>query len=1174
MVKRSIKEYSPRKIESKIRNYWKSKGVERKLLHVDKNKQYFSLFDKPILVKHDLGLKSIYRKLLYDTILRYKRMQGYSIWCPFGYNPFNIYIEKKVLKENFDDDIFNIQNFEDFFLKCRKLSDEAKKDLEKNWSRLGTLYDKNQSYSTDDESFIESIWWSLAQMFDEDIIDKKSKVVDWCTACQIPLTEDDIAITKSEIVQHIIKFPVKKGKGRYILVNTKQPWKILSNTNIVVDPTAKYSVIVVDTGKKKEKYILLKRNVEEVLKNKGIKEYKEINVIDGEKLEGIPYEHPLLNRIPYQQGLHGKNIHTILLSDKVRKESTGMILFSPGLERDILGFKKKYGLVDYSPINEKGIVKDDSDYEGYDIKDVSTLIIDDLKEKNNLFSSEQYEDEIQICDHCGEDKIARVSEEWFFDSSKLKKKIVESLNDVEWNPESVKSSIVESWTEDLDEWCITRRKGWGIPLPIWKCNRCGNYFVVSTTEDLPQRKKINKIIELFEQMHDFKIECPDCKEEMIREEKVLNHLFISSCSIWAQLGYVGDYGIDKQYPVDLFMAELAKGSGLMFATLTSSLAIFDTPSMKEFLGIGMSLSDFSYDKIGKNIGLDSLRIKLLSEKPYYEERDYLDHDFERDENIPSVLWNLFDFYCDTIEKTDIELEDITYESVKDYFDPEDIWLKSRLESTKLAVKKHMDEYNFDKALMELEKFIIDDIAQFYIGLIKGRLIKDKDKIAILKVLQKSLIDVSRILAPFTPHLSEEIYQTLSGKKISVFIDRWPHVNRLHIESKLEREMEEVKDIIEIILQAKRKEDIPLKWTLKRIVCDLEDKELTNFIHRYSHIIKKKAHVKYIEVIDPDDEWEEMDLVVEANRDAIGQAYRQWVSKIALLLERRNPKEIKKGIENGEYTLGIEGHIIDIQPNMVNFSWVVPEGYHTIPMDSMDIYVDLEVTEEIWNQQIIHEFLLRVNLMREELDLKEEDEIDIFVYASDDIIDALQGERITILKKVNGREINFVEEEIKRVEYLVTWDINGEPVDIGLNPFYRTDVVTFFQKIPGVDKEKAKTLYKEGYTSIELLKESSIKEISHVSGFTKKLSKNIVEYLKEMKDKEEKKQELDKETLLKKYQEVKGIGTSIAQRLYDNGFDSLQKIIDADVEELTNVKMVTEEMVTELKKLAEKVKKDL
>ncbi len=1115
-------ELTPLELEKKTFERLESDDINKKVKESRKGgRNYYAVYP-PQPIKDNFNWDELYKILLYDIWSRFKSMRTFNVRHGLGFDPYNLRVERSVLKDHDSKSLAGISGDEwgDIFSEMDERADELKEDMTEQVESLGFWKDLEAEYDTRDEDFVDSLWWSVSEVMDKDFLTKYKKPLVWCPECKSPVTNTETFHKEQTKEKALVKVPASGGKERYFLTEVEEPWTLPGSLSLVVRPEEVYSVVrytTEDGGT--AQVVVIQDKVEEVMERGEVEDYEVINEVKGKKLEGIGFKYPLFDKVPYHTELEGEFVHEIFCSEDVSKEGTGLVFFAPPYREEHWQIAKENGLTAFNPIEKNGYYNSgvrNNKYSGLSALQSNQMILDDIDTKDLLFSREKEDRKVKFCDACLNKVIKIPHREWFF-------KITDDSDDERLQNFIDEMGLIPSKEEiDIRDWIVTKGDRWGISFPLWEC-KCGASFTPEDRSELSENSNYREEEPVTPDIiSKVDVRCPECGKEMEWEEKTLNSTFIKASSPWAQLGYPHDE-IEYQswWPGKIFISKSAKRDDLLSATLSLSFSLLEDTSIENMLLQGSVVSEIDYKDVrslASNQGYDSLRLHLLSDKPPWETRKIKGEDLQEPHPLVRVLWNLNTFLESRLEKHETEPGDTTLEFLRENMDYEDEWLLSKIEDTKREVREAYEKARYDLVIEKLEGLVLEDVAQWYYSRAKSRLEEEKDEdvvLSILKVLHESLISVSKMIVPLSPFLAEEVYNRLDGKLDSAFLNDWPESNELLRNGQLEEEMKEVKNIVDHIIKTKRKNGIPEKWPLKRIIYDGKNSAAMDVIEKFEQLIKDKAKVKKIEIIDLDEEWDEKLLDVYANEEAIGRAYSQWKSRIATMLNQKPPKKIKNGIEEGEFEIGLEGQLIEIRPEMVTFETSLPDGFEEIELRNKDIYVDMNIYDEIWEEVIARETILRLKRMREDFDLEDEDEIEADVKTTSEMADALEEYRGMILEEANVRELSINEEEgTEERDYVYEWDINGETVEIGVEPLYKNKVVNYYQNLSGVDEEIAENLYEGGFTSVEDLQAASASEISDIKGVKRSLARGMIQSLQEIEEKgelpEEEREEIDKE----------------------------------------------------------------
>jgi isoleucyl-tRNA synthetase len=375
----------------------------------------------------------------------------------------------------------------------------------------------------------------------------------------------------------------------------------------------------------------------------------------------------------------------------------------------------------------------------------------------------------------------------------------------------------------------------------------------------------------------------------------------------------------------------------------------------------------------------------------------------------------------------------SFRSLRKYLKLEDKWMLSKTEDLKKTVFDAMEKYEIHVACRALERFILEDLSRWYVRLVRDRTWEESvepDKLAVYKVLHEVLSTVINLMAPITPHLSEELYQNLDGKEPTIFMSPVMKYDKALVDSELNKQMEIAHEIVERVASARQRAGIKLRWPVKQVVVRANSPEIEDAVEALESVIIHQTNAKSLELVRMGEEWKGMELEVKPNMEVIGPVFRQWASKIAALLQYQSARRIKEGIEKGEYSLGIEGQQVKIMPNMVSFMETLPKGVFQEQFSGGLLFLDTEITDEIKSEGFAKEIIRRIQEMRKEMDLKVEDKINTKIKISDELYNLLETKRDFMSHETRSQNFDFVTEELTE-GYIVEWNAEGENFTISI-----------------------------------------------------------------------------------------------------------------------------------------------
>jgi len=869
-------------LEKKILKWWYQSGLVEKYLQRNRqSKKRFSFLDGPITANNPMGVHHAWGRTYKDLWQRFFNMRGYKQRFQNGFDCQGLWVEVEVEKEL---GFKNKKDIEDYGIakfveKCKARVNQYAKVQTDQSKRLGFFMDWDNSYYTMSDENNYMIWAFLKKCWQDGNLYKGWDTVTWCPRCGTAISEHEILTEEYQELTHTaiyLRFPIVGRKNEYLLVWTTTPWTIPANALIAANPEIIYAQVEFE----KKKYWLAASLVPRVFgKNvKIIKKVKGKELIEKEKIKHYqaPFEDlPMIKKMrkkPY--------FYSLVLSEELvnEAEGTGLVHISPGTGTEDYRFVVKdlgWREIVFPAVDEAGRYIQGYDWlEGKSAKEKPNLIIDYLKKEKNdfFFKTEEYTHRYPVCWRCKSELIWRLVEEWYIamdDNNQKKAKnyrqqMIKVAKKVEWLPSFGLDRELD-WLRNMEDWMISKKRYWGLALPVWECD-CGHFEVVGSKEEL--KKKAVKGWEKFTGhtphrpwIDEVKIQCPKCNKEMNRVADVGNP--------WLDAGIVSfstlvdpqtkkvSYLTDKKYWREWFPADFITESfpgqfkNWFYSVIAMATVLENKKPYKAVLGYATLLAEngqpmhkssgnmIEFDEAAEKIGVDVMRWIYTRQNPAnnllfgYHLAD------ETRRRFHLILWNVFNFL-------------ITYANL-DRWQPRkelsskptklDLWILTRLDEVIIKVTRKMEAYDVSKATQIIEDFV-QDLSTWYLRRSRGRVgptVQDKkDRDLTYSVLYTVLLTLTKVLAPLTPYLAEEIYQTLvnGGRlnvKDSVHLADWPEVRTKEVlDKKLLVQMEQVRKICELGHAIRKEEKIKVRQPLQLIKVatkakiDLDD-ELTQLI---------------------------------------------------------------------------------------------------------------------------------------------------------------------------------------------------------------------------------------------------------------------------------------------------------------------------------------------------------
>ncbi|MDY6984947.1 MAG: isoleucine--tRNA ligase [Candidatus Thermoplasmatota archaeon] len=846
-MQQDYKNYDFKRIEEEVKEYWDTNQIYKKTEELKSKGENFYFNDGPPYTSGAIHMGTAYNKIIKDFVLRYLRMKGYNVRDQPGYDMHGLPIEVQVEKALGIKNKKEIEDFgvEKFIEKCRAFAIEHERKMTDEFKALGVWMDWDSPYETIKNSYIGRAWWLIKKASEKNLLERALRLINWCPRCETALADAEIEYRDREDDSIYVKMRLRDG--RFIIIWTTTPWTLPANMAIAYNPDFVYDEILVENkeSKETERWILL--NAESVVEDSGyrIKEY--LSKIKGSELEGLEYVPPL--------NIRQEKTRKILPADYVTAENTGFVHTAPGHGAEDFDLGLRFGLEVFCPVDESGTFTEEAGkYAGKRVFEANRDIIEDLGSSGFLVKSEKITHRYGFCWRCKTPIIYRATEQWFLrvEDENIKEKMIEEVKRVKWYPDWAGSARELEWVKGARNWCISRQRYWGIPLPIWICSSCKRERVIGSEEEL-RALGYNK-----EELHrpwidSLEIKC-DCGGKMHRIKDVQDVWLDSGVCSWAELK---DEEFDYFFPPKLIIEAHDQTRGWFYSQLGAGVIGFNRAPYDEVMMHGWIFSE-SGEKMSKSLGnviaplemaekygIDSLRFYLLSSSAPWEDKSFMIDGIKNANRTMNILWNAQNFAISYMLLDSFDPERTDYALEK-----EDLWLASRVESLKERINGYMKEYELHRVCRDIEQFMTEDLSRFYIKVIRKRVWieeKSRSKNGAYKTLYEALLEISKLLAPVAPHIAERLYRNLEGAMESVHMENWPGIMEEKINLKLEESMDIAREIIEAALSVRQSLSIKVRQPLKRIIIETEDENAIEAIEDLKSIIKDQINVKKIEV---------------------------------------------------------------------------------------------------------------------------------------------------------------------------------------------------------------------------------------------------------------------------------------------------------------------------------------
>ena len=1047
MISEVAGQYDAKEVEGRVRKFWEDRGIYALARTTRAGGRKFFFVDGPPYTTGRIHLGTAWNKIIKDSILRYKSMNGFEIKDRAGWDMHGLPIEVKVeehlgFKSKKEIEIYGVDRFID---KCKEFALSQKDQMTEQFRTLGAWLDWEDPYMTLKDEYLEAAWWTLKKANERGLLERGFRVVNWCPRCETAIADAEVEYWEETDPSIYVKFPVVGEEKTFMMIWTTTPWTIPANVGVAVHPDFEYSRVRAwkDDPDGAEVLIIASPLVEGVLREGRYKGYEVLDRLGGAELEGLEYDHPLADLIPAQRDI----IHKIHLADFVTAENTGSVHIAPGhgLEDFELGVAE--GMPIFCPVGEDGryTAEAGEKYAGKYVRSANEEVNEDLAGRGLLLAEGEISHRYGHCLRCKTPIIFIATPQWFLKISDLREDMLQEIAKVKWYPDWAGSARFRDWISGARDWCISRQRYWGIPLPIWICETCGEMEVIGSMEELHQRSG-SVVSELHRPAVDLvTIKCP-CGGEMRRVPDVFDVWFDSAVASWATLNYPRDRRqLEEWWPADFITEGHDQTRGWFYSQLGASMVSFGVAPYRSVLMHGFTLDDKG-KKMSKSIGnvvqpeevvgkfgADTLRLYVLSSNAPWEDIHFSWEEVANTNRMLNILWNAYRFPLPYMVLDGFDPMRATLESRLGDLRPEDRWILSRANSLAAEVEAGMETYQLHRATRALADFVLEDLSRWYIQLVRPRTwieTDDPDKLAAYATIMEVMATLAKLLAPFAPFTAETIYQNLvrgtdPGAPESVHLHDWHRPRHDLIDEELEREMGLVREVVEAVSNARQKGGRKLRWPVSEVVIspqrEIPDlKDLLGVLKSQTN--SKEVTVMAVGVKPP------MEVALNPVPKKIGPAFKGDAQKVIAALKEADPAMVKAGIEAGEGKVGA----YVILPEMVEFIEKVPENLVAAEFSSGTVYVDVTLTPELKAEGYGREVIRRIQEMRKELDLRVDEKIVAAVRVEDEevlrLVEAMRGH---IAGEVRARRLELGSDLEVRGSLVKEWSVEDVAMTMGV-----------------------------------------------------------------------------------------------------------------------------------------------
>ena len=1023
--------------EKEVEEFWKEDNTFKKSMEQREGCPTYTFYDGPPTANGKPHIGHVLTRVIKDMIPRYRAMKGYMVPRKAGWDTHGLPVELEVEKMLGLDGKEQIEQYglEPFIEHCKESVWKYKGMWERFSNTVGFWADMEHPYVTYHNSFIESEWWALKEIWNKGLLYKGFKIVPYCPRCGTPLSSHEVAQGYKDVKERsaIAKFPVK-GEDAYILAWTTTPWTLPSNVALCVNPDETY--VKVKMKEDGTVYYMAQALCDTVL---GEGTYDVLETFVGKDLEYKEYE-PLFDyAVATCEKQHKKAFYIVCDNYVTLTDGTGVVHIAPAFGEDDSKVGRKYDLPFVQLVDGKGEMTKETPWAGMFCKKADPEVLKALRESGLLFSAPVFEHSYPHCWRCDTPLIYYARESWFIKMTAVRDDLVRNNETVNWIPQSIGKGRFGNWLENIQDWGVSRNRYWGTPLNVWQCEDCGHQEAIGSREQLKELSGNEKALTV--ELHrpyidEITCTCPKCGKTMKRVPEVIDCWFDSGAMPFAQHHYPFENKdlFEQQFPAQFISEAVDQTRGWFYSLMAESTLLFNKSPYENVIVLG-HVQDENGQKMSKSkgnavdpfdalqtYGADAIRWYFyINSAPWLPNRFHGKAVQEGQRKFMGTLWNTYAFF---VLYANIDNFDATkYTLDKKSLTVMDRWILSKLNSTVGAVDDNLANYRIPEAAKALQEFV-DDLSNWYVRRSRERFWAkgmEQDKINAYMTLYHALVTIAKTAAPMIPFMTEDIYQNLvrsvdKDAPESIHLCDFPTVNEAWIDKDLEADMKELLEIVVLGRACRNTANIKNRQPIGTMYVKAE-KKMSEF---YTDIIADELNVKEVKFADDVESF--ISYSFKPQLRTVGPKYGKLLGGIRQALTDINGTAAMNELRtNGVLKLDINGNNVELTEEDLLIETAQTEGYVSESDGETSVVLDTNLTPELIEEGFVREIISKIQTMRKESGFEVTDHIRVSINGNDRLSEIARKNKDAISGKVLADELT------SGAEYGVSkeWNINGE-----------------------------------------------------------------------------------------------------------------------------------------------------
>jgi len=1021
-------------LENSIQQWWDDNNVRQMYLRRNEHSPHqYSFLDGPITANNPMGVHHAWGRTYKDLYQRFKTMQGYKQRYQNGFDCQGLWVEVNVeqdlgLQTKRDIEAYGIAEFVE---RCKeRVFTFAKRQTEQS-IRLGYWMDWGNDYYTLSDENNYTIWSFLKKCKERGLVYKGHDVMPWCPRCATGISNMEMETEGYKETTHLslyVRFPLTDRPGEYLLAWTTTPWTLAANVAAAVNPDLSYVKVEQDG----EFYYLAEQMlpVLKALKGRDKGDYRVAETLKGSDMVGWSYRGPF-DELSVAQGV----VHTVVpWKDVSATEGTGIVHIAPGCGREDFGLSKEFGLAVIAPVDEFGMYLAGYDWlTGQNAAEVGQQVAENLTQKGLLYRPQNYKHRYPTCWRCRTELIFRLVDEWFISMQQLRYEIMDVVQQITWIP-SFGFEREMDWLRNMDDWMISKKRYWGLALPIFDCQQCNTFEIIGSKEELreravegwaefdghtPHRPWIDAV----------KVHCKGCGALVSRIKDVGNPWLDAGIVPYSTLHYRSDPAHWQQwFPAD-FVTESFPGQfrNWFYSMLVMSTVLENRPPFKTLFGYATLMAEdgtpmhkskgnmILYDDAADRVGSDTMRWLYTNHAPeqnlnFPRIPTVDDMQKARETGLPVRLSEKWMLVRRTLDKIwNVYWFFITYANI-DSFDPTqhqlpverrselDRWIISELQLMIRTVTEGLEQYDTEKPAEAMQEFL-DDLSNWYLRRSRERIWKsqlDDDKLAAYLTLYECLTTLLTLLAPFMPFMTEELYQNLvrsvsPDAPFSVHLCDWPQVREELIDEQLTNETHLVMRMVGLGRAAREKAQIRVRQPLNALYVRVPSSNEEEALRRLKDQVLEELNIKRLELMSADSDM--LAYTLRPQVKVLGPKYGPLVQKILALFKTFTAHEAQIAASElstkGRLTIALGEQEVTLLADEVEVVATARPGFVTAEERGYIVALETTITPQLREEGMVRDLTHFVQDMRKKAGFNIEDHIGLALFTDTELAQILQ-----------------------------------------------------------------------------------------------------------------------------------------------------------------------------------------